>query len=401
MRPRILQLINSFHSGGSERQALQLTRLLRASNRYQVHLACLDRSGVLSTELDSLGLSDILEFPITSFYDANCLLQLRRFARYLKQMGIALVHSHDFYTNIFGMAAARWANIPARVASRRETSSAMRSAAQRVVERCSYRMANAVLANCKSVAAEIAGDRIASSKVVVVHNGLDLQRFPNHSTMDRKSIAESLGISLGSSRRLVTLVANLRSEVKDHPTFLEAALQVRATVPDAGFVLAGEGELANSIQRLAEQLGLGADVSFIGRCDRIPELLAASEVCVLTSKAEGFPNVILEYMASSRPVVTTDVGGVSEAVIDGKTGFVVPVGNAPILAARVLYLLRNPVAATQMGELGRLRVEENFSISAQLEKIERLYDGLLAPATSTAAQSYATSIKPALGGRLT
>ena len=395
MRPRILQLIDSFHSGGTERQAVQLTRRLQENGRYEVHVACLEKAGVLRTELAGLGLGYIPEYRFTSFYDANCLFQLRSFARYLKRTHISLIHSHDFYTNIFGMAAALLANIPARVASRRETASAMRSGAQRIAERFSYRIANAIVANCKSVGADLAREGIASSKIVIVHNGLDLERFSNHCAIDRKALAESLGIRVDPPRRLVTLVANLRNTVKDHTTFLKAALFIRAAVPDAAFVLAGEGELASSLQLFAARLGIAPDVFFIGRCDRIPELLSIAEVCVLTSKAEGFPNVILEYMASSRPVVTTDVGGAGEAVTDGQTGFLVPVGNPAMLAARVIYLLRNPLAATRMGELGRLRVEQNFSVSAQLQKIERLYDNLLAEVPATTPRSCTASMATA------
>jgi len=395
LRPRILQLIDSFHCGGTERQAVQLTRLLQENGHFEVHAACLKREGVLWPELEALRLGEVPEYRLTTFYDINCFLQLLRLARYLKRMRIALIHSHDFYSNIFGMAAARLANIPARVASRRETGSAMRSARQRLIERRSFAIANAVVANCEFVGAQLFNEGVLRSKVVIVHNGLNLERFPESLAADRKSIAESLGIRHGA-RRLVTLVANLRSPAKDHPTFLKAALLIRAAVQDVAFAIAGEGQLAGSLHELAVQFGLRDDVLFIGRCDRIPELLAISDVCVLTSKAEGFPNVILEYMASSRPVVTTDVGGAGEAVIDGKTGFLVPVGNEAILAARVIYLLRNPIAAATMGELGRLRVAQSFSASAQLEKTERLYDSLLARVSRKAAGNCITSTEPHL-----
>src|SRR6201999_1618620 len=121
--------------------------------------------------------------------------------------------------------------------------------------------------------------------------------------------------------RYITIVANLRHPVKDHPTFLRAAQQVHAAFPAARFVLAGEGELTGAMQDLAAQLGITDQTFFIGRCARVAELLAASDACVLSSIAEGFSNSILEYMAASRPVVVTDVGGAREAVVDGETGY--------------------------------------------------------------------------------
>jgi glycosyltransferase involved in cell wall biosynthesis len=100
-------------------------------------------------------------------------------------------------------------------------------------------------------------------------------------------------------------------------------------------------------------------------------------VCVLSSTAEGFSNSILEYMAASRPVVATDVGGAREAVVDGLTGYLVRMDDDKAMADRIIYLLRNSEVATAMGRSGRQVVEEKFSCEAQLEKIETLYDRLL------------------------
>ena len=123
--------------------------------------------------------------------------------------------------------------------------------------------------------------------------------------------------------------------MKDHPTFLRAAKRVHEAVPEAAFVLAGEGRLTDSLRALAAELGLARDAFFIGRCSRIAELLAVSDVCVLSSKAEGFSNSILEYMAAARPVVVTNVGGAREAVAEGETGYLVEAGDDETMAARI------------------------------------------------------------------
>src|SRR6185436_7019653 len=147
LRYNALQLIGSFHQGGSERQAVQLTRLLVESGRCNVFVVTLDREGVLLDEINRLGLRDIPEFRLNSFYDFHAAGQLRRLVQYLKKHEIDVVHAHDFYTNIFGMAAAGIARVKARIASRRE--SAVRPEMQRFVERASYRVAHAVVANCE------------------------------------------------------------------------------------------------------------------------------------------------------------------------------------------------------------------------------------------------------------
>ena len=108
------------------------------------------------------------------------------------------------------------------------------------------------------------------------------------------------------------------------------------------------------------------DVFFIGRCEKVAELLSVSDVCALSSTAEGFSNAILEYMAAARPVVVTDVGGAREAVIEGETGYIVPAGDDQQMAERMIELLRDPKRARAMGERGKSIVEEKFSCERHL-----------------------------------
>lgn len=132
------------------------------------------------------------------------------------------------------------------------------------------------------------------------------------------------------------------------------------------------------MRALAAEQELAEHAFFTGRCADVARLLAVSDVCVLSSRAEGFSNSILEYMAAARPVVATDVGGAREAVVEGETGHLVSSGDDAALAGRVIDLLREPERARAMGRRGRRMVEEKFSCAAQLERTEALYDRLLA-----------------------
>ncbi|PYS68230.1 MAG: glycogen synthase, partial [Acidobacteria bacterium] len=98
---------------------------------------------------------------------------------------------------------------------------------------------------------------------------------------------------------------------------------------------------------------------------------------VLSSRAEGFSNSILEYMAAGRPVVVTDVGGAREAVVEGETGYIIPAGDDEGMADRIIQFLRDPKRARAMGEAGKQKVAQNFSCSAQLERTLALYESLL------------------------
>ncbi|MGI9106252.1 MAG: glycosyltransferase [Pyrinomonadaceae bacterium] len=372
MKRNVLQLIDSFHQGGTERQMVQLTRLLHESGEYRVHVACLSPEGPLRREVEDLHLGDIRAFPLKSFYDRNFLVQLGRFARLLRERSIDVVHTHGFYTNIFGMAGARLAGVPARIASRRETGG-MRTGSQQRVERSAYRLAHAIIANAEAVREQLINEGVRAEKIDVVYNGLDLERLTPRRNVGRDETLAALNLPRAGARRIVTIVANLRHAVKDHPTFLRAARRVREAVPEAAFVIAGEGELMESLQALAAELNLTNDLFFIGRCERVPELLAVSEVCVLSSVAEGFSNSILEYMAAGRAVVATDVGGAREAISEGVTGYLVAAGDDRQMATRLITLLRDEQARRRMGERGRARVEEKFSCAAQLERTEKLY----------------------------
>ena len=369
----VLHLIDSFEQGGTERQAVQLARLLHETGRHRVRLACLDARGVLRPEAERVAGGEIPEYPLTSFYDRNAFEQVRRFARFLRERRVEVVHTHGFYTNTFGIVAAALARVPARVASRRETQG-FRTAAQKSFERhVTFRLAHAVVANAEAVRRDLVRQGVPAGRVVTVYNGIDAARVE-----PRMSRADALAyFKLPGGRRFVTIVANVNHPVKDHPTFLRAARRVRAEVADAAFVIAGEGMLLESYRALAAELGIGEDVFFTGRCERVGDLLALSDVCVLSSKAEGFSNSILEYMAAGRPPVVTDVGGAREAVTEGETGHIVAPGDEEALAARVAALLRDPEGARLMGERARRVVEQKFSCGAQLARVEGLYERLL------------------------
>ncbi|MGI9067127.1 MAG: glycosyltransferase [Pyrinomonadaceae bacterium] len=377
MKPKVLHIIDSFETGGTERQAIQLVRLQQASGCYRIHLACLQKRGELLGEAERLGLGEITEYPLNSFCDRNMLIQLRRCASFLKEQEIDVIHTHDFYTNIFGMTAARLAGVPARVASKRETNGLL-SPMQKRVERYAYRLAHSVVTNAGAVRKQLIREGVRPEKITTVYNGLDTKRVTPQLDLERKAMLGLLNLTNVPERRFVTIVANVQHTVKDHPTFLRAAARVHKAVPEATFVIAGDGGLMNELRAFAEELGIEGDTFFLGRCQRVAELLSISEVCVLSSKAEGFSNSILEYMAAARPVVVTDVGGAREAVIEGETGFIVPAGDNESMAARIIQLLREPDRARAMGQRARSIVEEKFSCAAQLERTVALYESLLA-----------------------
>ncbi len=374
MKKNVLQFIDSFRQGGAESQTVQLVRLLSEEGSFRVFVACLNGEGVLRGKLERYGFSDISEFPLTSFYDANMARQTMRCAKFIRDNNIEIIQTQDFYTNIFGMAAGALAKVPARIAAKGETG--MRTKAQRFIERRAFDLAHSIVVNADAVKDYLVESGVAVQKIVTIYNGLDLQRFASADT-NRQQILQEFGLPIDENIQFVTIVANLRSAVKNHRMFLRAARKVKEKLENVNFIVAGEGELIAETKAFAGELGLEKNTFFIGRCAKVAELLSISDICVLSSESEGLSNSILEYMAAAKPVVATAVGGASEAVLENETGFLVASNDDEALAHRLIELIENPEKAKAMGRKGKKIVEEKFSLTSKTEQTLLLYKKLL------------------------
>lgn len=370
-RPKILEVIGSFESGGSELQAVSLAKNLREDGDFEIFVACLDRSGPLLDRIDWIAHDDIPEFKLSSFYDRNFLGQINRAARYIRRYNIDLIHTHDFYTNIFGMFAAVRAGLKPRIASKRETLS--KSKMQFFAEKQAFRFARKIIVNADAVGRFLTERGIPREKLVTIYNGVDIARLG----VDKRSSIEDMiridgGIHIPGTS-YVSMVANMRSTVKNHKMFLRAAKIVHDRMPDVRFILAGEGELQKEYERLAEDLGIRKFCLFTGGKIEVGDVLAASTIGVLTSYSEGFSNSILEYMLAGLPVVATNVGGAAEAIDHGRSGYLINSDDHDSLADRLVELLDSEENINLFGNNGLKYASEKFSVQAQLSSIRSLY----------------------------
>ncbi len=160
--------------------------------------------------------------------------------------------------------------------------------------------------------------------------------------------------------------------------FIRAVPYVQSVFPESSFVIVGDGQLRPELERLTAELGLNRWVLFLGQRDDVPQILPLFDVFVLPSVKEGLPFALLEALGAARPVVATTVGGVPEVILDGQTGFLVPASDPEALGRAIIALLQNPQQAHAMGEAGRKRVQEHFSVEHMVTDTEEAYRNLLA-----------------------
>jgi glycosyltransferase involved in cell wall biosynthesis len=203
--------------------------------------------------------------------------------------------------------------------------------------------------------------QIPPARITAIRNGIALDRF--------------LGIAPGTTnngRPTITNIASLTPQKAQH-LLLEAAKLVLAEMPETQFMIVGMGKLEQTLKTQAQDLGIAHNVDFTGLRHDIPDVLAASDIFVLSSLWEGLPVSALEAMAAARAVVLTNVGGNQELVQSGENGLIVPPDDVPALAEALLTLLRDKSARISMGEAARDQVSQAFGMDAFARQYEETY----------------------------
>ncbi|MCX7766748.1 MAG: glycosyltransferase family 4 protein, partial [Candidatus Sumerlaeia bacterium] len=214
---------------------------------------------------------------------------------------------------------------------------------------------------------------ISADKIDVIYNGIDLTPFAK--TYDVASIKQQLGITgriiIGSIGRLVG--------VKNYPTLIKAAHKVSQIVPDIVFIIVGDGEcdIRNKLLAQIAELKLENNVKLLGYRTDIPQLIQMFDICVLPSLFEGFPGVILEFMAAQKPIITSSNGGQAEILTPEKNALFFPPENADELANSIIRLINEPKLRQYLAENARL-TSVDFSLEKMVANFDRLYKSLLA-----------------------
>lgn len=361
---RVMFLVTSMPVGGAETLLVNLVRRLDRA-RIEPELVCLKERGPLGEELAS-------EIPVHAELirhklDIAVLPRLRRLFRERHIDAVVTVGAGD--KMFWGRLAARTAGVPV-------VCSALHSTGWPDGVGRLNRMLTPITDAFIAVARPhgeylVEHERFPADKVVVIPNGVDTDRFAPGAEVDL--LREQLGI--GPVSPVAAIVAALRPE-KNHEMFLEVARRVRRDLHDAHFLVVGDGPQRARLEQLAAELEIAPYVHFLGTRSDIPDLLNVADVNVLASHNEANPVSILEAMSTATPTVATDVGSVSESVLDGETGFLVPAGDVDQMTSRVVQLLSDPLLRGNLGEYARQLVCERWSLDVMVGGYEDLLESL-------------------------
>lgn len=246
-----------------------------------------------------------------------------------------------------------------------------------------YGQADYVITTGESVREELADSGLVPlERSMSIPTGVDLGRFHPDSG-DRAEARRALGVP--TEGPVIGVVAYLRQD-KGHAVLLQALSEILESYPECSLVVVGDGPERLNLEALARHLGIEKSVRFVGLREDIPIVLAGFDIfCQPSLRNEGVPQSVLQAGAVARPVVSTEVGGIPEAVVHGETGFLVPPGDADALAERISGLLADSGLRNRLGEAGRRHVSETFSVQRMLDRTEQAYAAALRSAASRGA----------------
>jgi glycosyltransferase involved in cell wall biosynthesis len=378
-RIRILYVIGSLAIGGAEGQLVELLRHLDRSI-FDPRLALFEKDVAGRGE----GLVEEQMFlDIPSHKNGpwrprgwHSTKGFGRLCRYLEKTRPHVVHAFLPGACIVACPAARVSLVPLVIASRRGLADSYRfiSPLKNAAESVSMKFTDFMIGNSSAVTREIIEvDGFPPARTATIYNGVDTVRFA-----PRCGTAARARLGFSSEHFVLGIVANFHA-YKRHIDVVHAAAQLRTRYPQCRFVLVGEDRngVLNQVREEIQRLNLQSDCVLIPGTPAPEDLFAAMDVYVCTSQTEGFSNVLLEAMASGKPVVATDVGGNRDAVVEGETGFLVPAQAPARVAEAAERLLLDPSLRARMGSRGRARVLERFSLAAMTTAHQQLYQQLL------------------------
>jgi len=366
-----MHFTSTFSSGGVETNLMIKMRALDRS-LFDSRIGCFFRRGPFLEQAESLGMP-IVEFPMARrVLHPRTLKVLWDIRRYLIRERIDILNVCHFNNYLPALATWRLRNT-ALIMTQQGLGAPDRARAIALAHRLAFPLAVRYEVNSLQLRDMLIRKlNVEPDRFFINYNGVEMERFEALPPKDK--VREELG--LPQDAKVVLCVSRPVVE-KAIDVLLRAFVVIRRRHPDALLLVTGRGALEGEMRALMSELGLDDSAQLLGRRNDIPRLLAACDVGVLSSRSEGQPNALLEYMAAGKPAVSTRVGAVCDVIDDGQTGLIVPPEDPEALADAVCTVLEDSELAARFGQAGRERARTEFSPQALAKRMTDVYQAIV------------------------
>lgn len=352
----ILQVITPARYSGAERAVTYLSSALQ-DRGHRVIVACKPNE-ILQRELQQ---HSVGARPMGISGKAN-LLAPGRIARLARQINANIIHTHLSTASLWGAVAARRLGIPSL------------AHVHALNNKYWYLWADAIVTPSQGVRQHLLEQGVRPDRIHVVYNGIPASRFADLKPPEQ--VCKELDLS--RHQPIIGVVAHLSAK-KGHQYLLKALSMLKERYPQIMCLVVGEGRLCGSLERLAQQLLITDNVTFLGYRDDAVDIMQICDVIVLPSVAkEGLGLCLVEAAFLGKPTVGSRAPGIDEAIVDGETGLLVPPGNSTRLAEAIDRLMKRPNLRASLGQAGKMRAQRLFSMEACTDAHEQLYREMIA-----------------------
>jgi len=369
-RINILHIYQNSKIGGVQQQLLSL---LKTYNRevFNPIFCCLGPREEIGTEAEKLGIELIsLDRVRYNKFSTGIVIYLYRL---MKRKHIHIVRTHRYRSNLYGRFAAFLARVPVIIASVHDNYRTDKRLGRRIINRILSKITDKIVAVSEDIKKDIVKyDKIDPSKILIIPNGIDTERF----SLDRNAAGLRKEFSLKDNDIILGFVGRI-VHAKGLEYLIDALSHLGKEFKNMKLLIIGEGYLLDGLHEKSKRENIHDRIIFTGRRRDIPDILSCFDIFVMPSIAEGLPNALLEAMAMGKPIVATTVGGIPEVIKNGFNGLLVPPGDPVTLAAAIKELLDDRQLAARMGQAARDLVVTRYSIKETAQKWQSLYLSVL------------------------
>lgn len=370
-RIKVMQIVTDVRSHNN-----QISAIAKSYDRekFELYVCTFHGRGLLHDDMAAKG---IPAFPLNCYTRVQYPLAIFKLYFLLKQLKIDILHAHLIDAGFVGLAAAKLARTPVLVLTRHHTRDWLDliSAGKKrrffiILDKLNSMMADYIFAISQDMGEIlINGENIPRRKIVLAHYGLDMESINISSSDAPGRIRQEFSLQ----ESFVICTIGRLDEGKGHIYLFQAARELIKVNDKVKFLLVGEGPLRNYLEELAREIGIQNYVMFAGFRHDVPDILAACDIVVHPTLTEVLSQVMVETKAMGKPLIISDVCGVSDVIKNHDNGIIIPPKNPQAIYDAVLYLMNNPEYAKKMGQKGQDEVRKEFDAKTSVKNLEYWY----------------------------